>query len=171
LLRATVKLIKALNGNAKKSQIAAGFAWGLLLGLVPAGNFFWVALLLLSFFFNHNHGSKLFSMALLKLFAPIIAPAVDILGWQVLHIEAFQPLFTTMFNMPFVPFTKFNNTLVAGGLVAGAVLWLPVFFASTALIPLYRNHLSPKIRDLKVVKAIGKLPFFAIIDKAISSKG
>jgi len=108
-------------------------------------------------------------MALLKLFAPLIAPAVDILGWQVLHIEALQPLFTTMFNMPFVPFTKFNNTLVAGGLVAGAALWLPAFFLFIVLIPLYRNHLSPKIRDLKVVKAIGKLPFFSIIDKAISS--
>ena len=169
MIRATVKLITALNGNAKKSQIAAGFAWGLLLGLVPAGNFFWIVLLLVSFFFNHNHGSKLFSMALLKLFAPLIAPAVDILGWQVLHIEALQPLFTTMFNMPFVPFTKFNNTLVAGGLVAGAALWLPAFFLFIVLIPLYRNHLSPKIRDLKVVKAIGKLPFFSIIDKAISS--
>ena len=169
MIRATVKLITALNGNAKKSQIAAGFAWGLLLGLVPAGNFFWIVLLLVSFFFNHNHGSKLFSMALLKLFAPLIAPAVDILGWQVLHIEALQPLFTTTFNMPFVPFTKFNNTLVAGGLVAGAALWLPAFFLFIVLIPLYRNHLSPKIRDLKVVKAIGKLPFFSIIDKAISS--
>jgi uncharacterized protein (TIGR03546 family) len=171
LIKAIIKLIRALNGNARKSQIAAGFAWGLLLGLVPIGNFFWIVLLLVSFFFNHNHGSKLFSMALVKLFAPLLAPAVDILGWQVLHIEALQPLFITMFNMPFVPFTKFNNTLVAGGLVAGAALWLPVFFAFTALIPLYRNHLSPKIRELKVVKAIGKLPFLSIIDKSISPNG
>ena len=171
MIKAAIKLIRALNGNVRKSQIAAGFAWGLLLGLVPIGNFFWIVLLLVSFFFNHNHGSKLFSMALVKLFAPLIAPAVDILGWQVLHIEALQPLFITMFNMPFVPFTKFNNTLVAGGLVAGAALWLPVFFAFTALIPLYRNHLSPKIRELKLVKAIGKLPFLSIIDKSISPNG
>jgi len=171
LINATVKLFLALNGNAKKSQIAAGFAWGLLLGLVPAGNFFWIALLLISFFFNHNHGSKIFSMAVIKLFAPLIAPAVDIVGWQVLHIDALQPLFTTMYNMPFVPFTKFNNTLVAGGLVAGAALWLPVFFLFIFLIPLYRNHLSPKIKDLKIIKSIGKLPIFSIIDKAVSSKG
>jgi uncharacterized protein (TIGR03546 family) len=170
LIRAIVKFILALNGNAKKSQIAAGFAWGVLLGLVPAGNFFWIVLLLVSFFFNHNHGAKLLSMALIKIFAPVIAPAVDIVGWQVLHIDALQPLFITMFNMPFVPFTKFNNTLVAGGLVAGAALWLPVFFLFIVLIPLYRNHLSPKIRNSRIIKAIGKLPFLSMIDKAVSSK-
>jgi uncharacterized protein (TIGR03546 family) len=170
LIKAAVKLLVALNGNVKKSQVAAGFAWGLLLGLVPAGNFFWIVLLLISFFFSHNHGGKLFAMALIKLFAPVIAPAVDIVGWQVLHIDALQPLFITMFNMPFVPFTKFNNTLVAGGLVAGAALWLPAFFLFIVLIPLYRNHLSPKIRNLKVIKVIGKLPFLSMIDKAISPK-
>ena len=67
MIKAIAKLIVALNGNVKKSQLAAGFAWGLLLGLVPMGNFFWVVLFLVSFFFRHNHASKLLSMAALKL--------------------------------------------------------------------------------------------------------
>ena len=169
MIKAIAKLIIALNGNAKKSQIAAGLAWGLLLGLVPTGNFFGIALFVVSFFFNHNHGAKIFLMVLMKLLSPLVAPAVDVLGWQVLHIESLQPLFTTMYNMPFVPFTKFNNTLVMGGIVGGAVLWLPAFFIFMVLIPLYRNKLAPKIRNSKVVKAIVKFPLFSIIDKAISS--
>jgi len=168
MVNAIVKLIKALNGNIKKSQIAAGIAWGVLLALIPAGNFYWVALFLISLFFHHNHGSKIFSMAVLKLFAPLLAPALDAFGWEVLHFSALQPLFTSMYNMPFVPFTKFNNTLVAGGIVGGAVLWLPVFGIFMFLVPVYRNTLAPKIRNLKIVKAVGKIPLLKFIEKALA---
>jgi uncharacterized protein (TIGR03546 family) len=160
------KLIFALNGNVKKSQLAAGFSWGLLLALVPAGNFFWLVLFLLSFFFRHNHASKLLSMTLLKLLSPFTAPLVDLLGWEVLHIGALLPFFTTLYNMPFVPFTKFNNTLVAGGLAGGAALWLPVFFLCMALIPLYRNKVAPKLRNIKLFRAVAKIPFLKAIEDA-----
>jgi uncharacterized protein (TIGR03546 family) len=168
MVNAIVKLLKALNGNIKKSQIAAGIAWGVLLALVPVGNFYWVALFLISLFFNHNHGSKIFSMAVLKLFAPLFAPALDALGWEVLHFGALQPLFTSMYNMPFVPFTKFNNTLVAGGIVGGAILWLPMFGLFMFLVPVYRNTIAPKLRNLKIVKAVGKIPLLKFIEKAFA---
>lgn len=170
MIRAVTKMLVALNGNVKKSQIAAGFAWGLLLGLIPMGNFFWIVLFVVSFFFSHNHGSKIFGMAVVKILSPLIAPAVDAVGWQVLHIEALLPVFTTMYNMPFVPFTKFNNTLVAGGIVGGLVLWIPVFFLFMALIPLYRNHVAGKLRNTKIVQTILKFPLFGVIDKALFSK-
>ena len=169
MLKPIIKFFVALNGNIRKSQIAAGIAWGVLLGLVPASNFFGIVLFIVSFFFTHNHGAKILALALLKLCSPLIAPLIDSIGWQVLHIEALQPLFTTMYNMPFVPFTNFNNTLVAGGLAGGVILWLPVFFIFMGLILLYRNTLSPKIRNTKLVKFLVKLPFLSIIDKAIKS--
>jgi len=169
MLKAIAKLILALNGNVSKSQLAAGFAWGALLGLVPAGNFFWIVLFLVSFFFMHNHGAKIFSLAIIKLLSPFIVMGLDSVGWTVLHIEALRPVFITMYNMPFVPFTKFNNTLVMGGIVSGIVLWLPIFFIFLALIPLYRNHVASKIRDSKIVRTIAKFPLFSLVDKAISS--
>lgn len=160
------KLIIAMNSNVKKSQIAAGIAWGLLLGLVPLGNFFWIVLFLVSFFFHIHHGLKLAFMFLFKLAAVICAPSIDMLGWEILHITALQPLFTSMYNMPFVPFTQFNNTLVAGGLVAGIVLWLPVFLLLLPFIGWYRNIVAPKIRNSKLAKAINKIPFVALLQKA-----
>jgi uncharacterized protein (TIGR03546 family) len=175
MIKTIAQFILALNGNVKKSQIAAGFAWGLLLGLVPAGNFFWVVLLVVSFFFHHNHGSKLVAMVIVKILGPVTAMPLDALGWFLLHIEALQPLFTAMYNMPFVPFTRFYNTLVAGGLAGGLALWLPAFFLMLALVPLYRNTLAPKIRNLKVVKivtgTVARIPFVSAISKALSRKG
>jgi uncharacterized protein (TIGR03546 family) len=169
LIKAVAKLVVALNSNAKKSQIAAGFAWGLLLGLIPIGNVFWIALFLISFFFNHNHGAKIFSMALLKAFTPFLAPFIDFLGWEFLHIESLQPLFITMYNMPFVPFTKFNNTLVAGGIVSGVILFIPAFILFMLLIPLYRNKVAPAIKNSKLFQAVAKSPFMMFIDKFVSS--
>jgi uncharacterized protein (TIGR03546 family) len=168
LIRAIAKFIQALNGNAKGSQIAAGISWGLLLALVPAGNFFWIVLFLISFFFRHNHGAKLLSMGLIKLASPLIIYRIDEFGMFILRdIEALQPLFTTLYNMPFVPFTRFNNTLVMGGLAGGLLLWVPVFFLFFFLIPLYRNHAAPVIRNSKMVKIIVKFPLLSFIDKAM----
>jgi uncharacterized protein (TIGR03546 family) len=74
-----------------------------------------------------------------------------------------------MYNMPFVPFTKFNNTLVMGGLAAGVVLYFPVFFLFMAFIPFYRTRIAPKIRESKLVKKMATLPFLGFIDKMFTN--
>jgi len=168
MIKPIAKLIIALNGNLQKGQIAAGFCWGLLLGLIPAGNAFWIVLFVISFLFKHHHASKVLVMAILKLASGAFAPLLDMAGWEILHIEALQPLFTQLYNMPFVPFTKFNNTLVAGGLVSGIVLMLPVFILVSLLVPVYRSKLLPKIRESKIIGVIKKLPLVAPIIDAVS---
>jgi uncharacterized protein (TIGR03546 family) len=167
LLKPIAKLILALNGNVKASQIAMGFSWGVFLGLVPMGAF-WIALFLISFFFRHNHGAKIFGMAIIKLISPLIVYSLDSLGFFILTLDSLNGLFTSLYNMPFVPFTKFNNTLVMGGLVSGIILWIPVFFLFLAFIPFYRRTLGPKIRNSKLVQKIAKFPLFSLIDKALS---
>jgi len=171
MIKKVAKVIKALNGNIKKTQIAGGFAWGLILGLIPAGNFFWIVMLLVSFFFNHHHGSKFLIMAVVKLFAPLTGPPLDLLGWEILHFEPLVPLFTTMYNMPFVPFTGFNNTLVAGGIAAGIILSIPLYFALLPFIDFYRKTLGQKIKNSIVVQSIIKFPLFKAVDKAIKILG
>lgn len=166
LLKAIGKLIVALNGNVKTSQIAAGIAWGLLLGLLPGGSFLWIVIFIVSFFFRHHHWSKIFGMIIVKLLSPLFIYFVDAAGWEILNYEALRPFFTTLYNMPFVPFTKFNNTLVMGGLAGGIVLWLPAFLIFMALIPLYRNHVAPIIRNSKIVKTIAKSPVLKFFDSA-----
>ena len=168
MIKPIAKLIVALNGNIKKSQIAAGFSWGLLLGLIPAGNIFWIILFAASFFFKHHHASKILVLAIMKLLAGAVAPLMDMAGWEILHIEALQPLFTSLYNMPFVPWTRFNNTLVAGGLVSGLILWLPVFFLVSLLVPVYRSKVVPKIRNSKILVAIKKMPLISPLIEAVS---
>jgi uncharacterized protein (TIGR03546 family) len=169
MLKPIAKLIVALNGNLKKSQIAAGFSWGVLLGLIPAGNVFWIFFFVISFFFKHHHASKVLMLAIIKLLINLINPALDSVGWAFLHIDSLQPVLTTLYNMPFVPFTKFNNTLVAGGLVGGIALFIPVFFLIFFLIPLYRTKLVPKIQNARLITKFKKLPLISALGDAIAS--
>ena len=108
-------------------------------------------------------------MVVLQLASGAVAPLVDIVGWEILYIEALLPFYTSLYNMPFVPLTRFNNTLVAGGIVCGLVLWLPVYFLVFLLIPLYRNKLAPKIRNSKIVKTIKNVPIVSALLRAISA--
>lgn len=170
MLKGIAKLILALNGNVKRSQIAAGIAWGVLLGLIPAGNIFWIVIFLVSFFFNHNHGSKIFGMAIMMVIHPIFVYQIHALGEWILYIGALKPFFTSLYNMPFVPFTKFNNTLVMGGLASGIILWIPVFALFMLLIPLYRNKLAPVIRESKIIKTIAKFPLFKMVEKSLAGE-
>ena len=167
MLKHIAKLIIALNGNLGKTQIAAGFAWGVLLGLIPV-SIFWIVLFLVSFFFAHHHASKLFAMTILKLLSGLTAPFLDMVGWQVLHHEALWHIYVMFFNMPFIPFTRFNNTLIAGGIAVGVILWLPVFFVTMPLIPLYRYTIAPKIRENKLVKSIKGVPIISRLSKIVS---
>ena len=170
MIKALAKFILALNGNVKKTQLAAGFAWGMILGLIPVGNIFWIVLFIFSFFLRHNYWSKILLMTLLIILSPVIAPLVDKVGWWFLHIPALHPMFTTMYNTPFVPFTQFNNTLVAGGFVGGIALWLPVFFLFMGLIPLYRNTVGQKLRNSKIIKKIAGFPLISALDIALKGK-
>ncbi|MDR1469438.1 MAG: TIGR03546 family protein [Spirochaetaceae bacterium] len=169
MIKGIAQLILALNSNEKKTAVAAGFSWGVLLALLPSGNVFWAVLFFVSLFFKHNQGAKLLVTVLLKLAMPFLYPYTDQIGWAVLHIEPLQPFFTMLYNMPFVPFTRFNNTLVAGGLTAGVILWIPVFMLAVVLIPLYRNSFLPKITNSKVVKAIKNLPLVSKIGNAVAA--
>ena len=168
MLKPLAKFIVALNGNMGRSQIAMAFSWGVLLGLLPAGNVFWIFLFVFSFFFRHHHASKALVMAIIKLFSGALAPLLDIAGWEFLHIESLHPFFTSLYNMPLVPLTGFNNTLVAGALVSGLLLWLPVFALVYLLIPYYRNAVVPVLRENKIMGSIKKLPLVAPLIKMVS---
>ncbi|MCL2602141.1 MAG: TIGR03546 family protein [Treponema sp.] len=169
MIKPIAKLIVALNTNLGRDQIAAGFAWGLLVGLIPAGNIFWIVLFAASFFFKHHHWSKMLVMVILQLVSAAVVPLVDSIGWEILYIGALQPFFTALYNMPFMPLTRFNNTLVAGGIVSGVVLWLPAFFLMYALIPLYRNKFAARIKNSKLVQSVKRLPIVSALVRAVET--
>jgi len=169
MIKTLARTIVALNTNVRKDHIASGFAWGLLLALVPAGNLVWILLFFISFFLKNNQAFQLLTIALLKIVLPLAAPLLDALGYAILTMGELRGVFTALYNLPIAPLTHFNNTLVMGGLAAGLVLWLPAFLAIRAAVPAYRNKLAPRIIESKAYRAFLKLPLVSSLAKAIAS--
>jgi uncharacterized protein (TIGR03546 family) len=153
-----VNIIGALNSNKKPGELAAGIAFGIMLALIPTGNLLWPLLLIITMLLRVHQGMEFLFLAIFKLFIPVFDPALHSLGLAVLSIPALEGFFTSLYNMPVVPFLQFNNTLVMGGLVAGIVLWLPLFILFRILVGIYRNTLKEKVENSKLVKWFKKLP-------------
>jgi uncharacterized protein (TIGR03546 family) len=166
MIKPIVRALVALNSNVKREQIAAGFAFGLLFALLPAGNLLWFLLFLMTFFLKVNYATQVLAALLLSPFRLLLGSILDSLGWAILNAPFLHAPFTSLYNAPIAPLTRFNNTIVMGGLVAGFVLWLPAFFAIRAFVSLYRTKLAPKIAESKLYKAFQKLPLVGSITKA-----
>ncbi|MBP7095232.1 MAG: TIGR03546 family protein [Spirochaetia bacterium] len=168
-IKKIARLIVALNSNVSRGQIAAGMATGLLLALVPSGNLLWIALFFVSFMTKANYGMTMLVMGVGKLLAPLLARPLDALGASLLGMPFLRGLFERLYDLPILPLTRFNNTLVMGGLALGLALWLPLFFGARALIHAYREKLAPKIAGSKLVKALFKIPLAQKLAGAVST--
>lgn len=163
ILRGIVRMFVVLNSNKGEGEIALGIAFGFLLALVPAGNLLWPLLFVLTLFARANLAVELLFLGLFKLVVPLADPLLDRLGLALLTAPALYDPLTALYNVPVVPFTRFNNSLVAGGLVAGLLLLVPVFFGSRALVGLYRTGVKQRIEESRLFKAIKKLPLVSRI--------
>lgn len=153
-----IGILKALNTNVRPSDIGAGIAFALLLALMPAGNLLWILILCLTFFLRVHGGMMFIFLAIFKLLAPLADPLLHFIGLQILAWPVLQPAFTALYELPIVPFTQFNNTLVMGGLVLGLLLWVPVCLLFAGLVNLYREKLQEKVENSPLVKAIKQFP-------------
>lgn len=151
------KLVGILNGNISPNQIAAGFAWGILIGLLPFIVLVTPLLFLVFFIFQLNLAMGLWAMVLAQILAYLIDPIANRLGYYLLvDVPALTPLWTYLYNAPLWPYTQFNNTLVLGSFVAGIALLVPVFFLFRIFVIRWRSHIKNRIENTMFMRAIKK---------------
>lgn len=157
------RLIAALNANRRPGEVAAGIAMGVLLALMPTGNLLWVLLLILSAFLRINLGIEIVTILVFSPLSPLADPLLHRLGLAILTNPNLESFFASLYQLPLLPFTRFNNTVVLGSFIAGIVLWLPVFFLGRVLVGVYRTKIHPAIANSKIVKAFEKVPIVSKI--------
>ncbi len=160
LLKQIYSLLKLLNSDTGHVQIAAGVACGLILGFAPAFSLQTVLVFLILFFFRIQIGAALLAAALFKFIAWMLDPAFHFVGAAVLETDGLRPLFTELYNMPIVPFTRFYNSITMGAGVISIVLALPTYFAAKALIIKYRVTVLARIQETKLWKAWKATAFY-----------
>lgn len=160
-----LKLFQTLNSNSHPGEIAHGVALGVIAGMIPKDNALWYILFVLFFFIRINKAIYLLVTLGISLYIGSFDMLLDTIGYQVLVFEPAIPVYRKLLDIPFVAFTKFNNTVVMGSLVAGLLLYIPVYILSRLLVKLWRVVLAPKITASRLWIGIKKLP---LVEKIIS---
>jgi uncharacterized protein (TIGR03546 family) len=167
IIRTLAKLIALLNSNRRAAEVGAAIAFGFWIALVPATNLIFAALVLVVFLVKVNLGMAIVSALVLSLVVPALDPLLNRLGEAILLAPGLEPVFTRMADMPVVPWTRFNDTLVMGTFVGGAVAFVPVMLLAVLLVHLYRKHVHAKIANSKIVKAFMATPFVQKLVRAL----
>ncbi len=167
VIRLVAKLLALLNSNRRSVEIGASIAFGLWLALVPSANLLFAGLVLLAFLVKINLGMTIVSFLVFLLIVPAVDPTLNALGARVLAAPSLQDLYRSAYATPVVPFTRFNDTLVAGSFVGGAALFVPVTLFGMFLVRLYRKHVHGRIANSKLVKAIMASPLAQKIASAM----
>ena len=153
ILKQLFNFFKLLNSDTGHNQLAAGLACGLILGFAPFFSLQTVLVLTLVFVFRIQMGAAFLSAFFFKFVAYLIDPASDILGKHVLESPGLRDLFVEMYNMPIVPLTRFNNSIVMGSLILSVILAPIAFFIFRYLITKYRILVVARFQQTKIWKA------------------
>ncbi len=158
-------MFKALNANRAPGELAHAFALGMLLAFVPKGNLLWIFLFIVTFFLRINRGTLFLSIILGSIFCPLLDGCFDTTGYAILTHPALIHTFANLLEIPFVAFTKFNNTIVMGALAWGIILYIPFYILSRLFIRLWRNTLYKLFIRSRVYKFFVRIPFIQILLK------
>lgn len=159
-------IVSFLHSDISPKQVSGGVALGSIIGLTPMASLHNYIVLFIILVTKINKSAALLSAALFALIAFLTDPLADSIGYTLLvKIDALTPLWTRLYNMPFVPFTRFNNTVVLGSLVISLALFLPVFFLTNKFIIYYRANLRLKVENSKVLKLFKLNSVFNLYNK------
>ncbi|MCL2704766.1 MAG: TIGR03546 family protein [Spirochaetaceae bacterium] len=158
-----IKSIAAINANNRPGEVAAAITIGITLGLIPAGNITWVLLLIITLFFKIHFGMELIVIALVKPIAHFADPLFDFVGYRILTATPLEGIFTQWYNTPIVPYTAFNNTAVIGSIIVMIFLFIPLWFAISKLVKLYREKARDRVLSSNLVKQFKSLPVISQI--------
>lgn len=153
-------LLKVLKDGATPNQIAGGFTLGFALGAIPGWPLQVLALTVVLLLFNLNISIAFVGAFLAAGLGWLFDSVLDGIGAWALGVEALSGFYTVLYNNPFLMLTRFNNTVVMGGMVSVVVLAVPVFFAARVGVVRFRERVLPALSKLKVVQAVRSSRFF-----------
>ena len=155
LLKLLQSLFKALHSEGTPGQVAAGIALGSILGLTPLFNLHNLAIAGLILLFNVSVPGALLGWAMFVPLGFALDPLFESLGRQLLlETPALVPLWTTLANVPVIPLTNFNNTVVLGSLVFSLLAFVPIWLGGRWAVRRYRETIGERVQQSAWYRAL-----------------
>lgn len=154
-LKLVANFIKILREGQTPAQVAGGFALGSILGLSPMltlqGAFVWLVILIL----DVNLSAAILSLTVFSLVAYLVDPLFHQVGYFLLvEVDALKGLWTTLYNAPIAPLTRFNNTVVMGSFVCALIFFAPIYLGMKKFVIAYRATIGARIQKWKLYQII-----------------
>ncbi len=159
-LRLFKDVLLALHGGGEPRHLAAGFALGAALGLVPKGNLCAAAFFLLFFLLNVDKGMAFLSAGVFTGLGYAFDSVAHKLGLTLLRAEALRGLWTALYDLPIIPLTRFNNTVVLGNLILGLLLYAPLYFGFLKALSYYDARVRARVEAMPLIKALKGFDLF-----------
>ena len=144
LIKRLFNLKQAIFGRNQPGQLAWGFALGILLGLIPSSSLIAALVLTLVCCLKVNHGMAGVTALVTTLVAAKLDPYSHAVGIRLLEHPRLIEAWAFVWQLPGVPWTSINNTVVLGSLVLGLVSVGPTYFVSYPIL----RRLAPKERPI-----------------------
>lgn len=160
LLKQIFNFLKLLNSDTGTKQLASGLSLGLILGFAPFVSIQTFIVLAIIFIFRVQVGAAFLAAFFFKFVAFLFDQPAHHLGKAILEMDALRPLFTTMYNIPLVPMTRFNNTIVMGSMLVSILLLPFAYFGFQILILKYRATVVARFKGTKIWKAFIATKFY-----------
>jgi len=160
LLKQIFELIKLLHSENETTPIAWGISLGFILGMTPAFSLQSVLVFFILFIFRVQIGAAFLSAFFFKFVAYFLDPVFNSVGSAVLEMDSLEPLFTTLYNMPIVPWTRFYNSIVMGSGIVSILLIPVVFYSSKIAVSKYRTTVVARVQETKVWKYFKATTFY-----------
>ncbi len=160
LLKQIFGLFKLLNSETGTSQIAAGVSAGFILGMTPSFSLQTVLIYIVLFVFRVQIGAAFLSAFFFTFMAYLFDPLFVSVGEAILEMGPLKSFFTMMYNLPIIPLSRFNNSLVMGSGVVAFILSPLIFLLSKILIEKYREKVVTKLLNTKFWKAFKATSLF-----------
>lgn len=154
ILKQLFGFLKMLNSETGHNQIAAGIAAGFVLGMTPMLSLQSFLVFICIFFFRIQAGAAFTAAFFFAFIGWLLDPVFHSIGATVLEMEGLKGVFTIMYNVPFLPLTRFNNSIVMGSAVVTILASPFVFFISRSVILKYRESVVGRFKQTKFWKAI-----------------
>ncbi|MEX0602482.1 MAG: TIGR03546 family protein [Bacteroidota bacterium] len=156
-LQIASNFLKILREGQTPRQVAGGFALGSIVGLSPAltlqGLLLWLIILIL----DVNLSAAILAFTLFSMVAYLLDPVFHHLGyWLLADMEGLKDLWTSLYNAPLAPLTRFNNTVVLGSFLSAIALSPGVYFGMKQFVSAYRTHLHARIQQWRLYQLISK---------------
>ncbi len=154
LLKLIQSLFGALHSEGTPGQLAAGIALGSILGLTPLVNVHNAVVFAALVLLNVSFAGGMLGWAVFVPIGFLLDPLFDWIGHALLFTPSLTPLWTSLYNVPIVPLTNFNNTVVLGSLVFAVLFAIPLFFAARYGVVRYRATIAERVAQSKWYRAL-----------------